>query len=481
MIKSRSVISRGSLIVWVISYLFFLTSLVNNFSASHDSIHYLNDIVKGKNLFHQHHLLYHFLANKWLLLWSGFGEDHYIIESFTALWGSSALTMVYLFLRRRFHHSSTTSGLGTAVVAFSYGVWFYSTNIEVYLPPLFFILLCLYILTKKDLSKNDIWKIAVLHSLAILFHQVNILFAVVVLHYIIKNKMYQWLPTYIITGILITGGMYFITGWFIEGHNSFSAWIGWMQGYTVGHDYWQPPSIKTPLHVLTGFAHAFIGGHFIFQLPAVEQYLQNSFQSHGLKDEIFLSNNIDPLMAWTLTVVAVGLAIYLLVLIIKFIVRYKSIKVHYPVIDPLLITLLVYSAFFCFWMPEILEFWILQMVLVWILLIGTMRIKPVIYILPFVVFFINYLGSMRWLQDSKNDWYYNETQKIERVVAPGDLIIVDNEWILKDYLRYYTEATIVATDEPDYDKAATDKLIEQRRLIGQKVFYYKDGLRDLVE
>ncbi len=481
MIKSGTTISRSSLIVWIISYLFFLSTLVNNFSASHDSIHYLNDIVNGTNLFHQHHLLYHFLANKWLLLWQGLAADHYVIESFTALWGASALTMVYLFFRRRFHHSGIISALGTAVVAFSYGVWFYSVNIEVYLPPLFFILLCLYILAKKTFAVSDVWKIALFHSLAILFHQVNILFAIVVLYGIMKNKMYSSLRVYALTGIVIVGTIYFIAGWIIEGHNSFSGWIEWMQGYTVGHDYWQPPTLKTPLHVITGFAHAFIGGHFIFQLPALEHYLQNSFQSHGLKDEIFLSGNIDPLMAWTLTVIAVTLAVYLLVLMIKFFLRYKSIKGQYPMITPLLITLLVYSAFFCFWMPEILEFWILQMVIVWLLLIGTMPIKPAIYFLPVVMFVVNYFGSMRWLQDANNDWYYNETKKINELVSPGDLIIVDNEWILKDYLRYYTEATIIATDEPGYNKTDTDNLATEKRASNQKVFYYKDGLSDFVK
>jgi hypothetical protein len=125
----------GPLIVWVTSYVFFILTLVSNFSAAHDSIHYLNDIVKGENLFHQHHLLYHFLANKWLGFWQGFfgcGESspdtitmgllycrqHYIIESFTALWGASVLTLVYLFFRNRFFLTRAACLSGTAVIAF---------------------------------------------------------------------------------------------------------------------------------------------------------------------------------------------------------------------------------------------------------------------------------------------------------------------------------------------------------------------------
>ncbi len=156
---------------------------------------------------------------------------------------------------------------------------------------MFFILWCLYIVTQKDFKRNDVLKVAVLHSLAILFHQVNILFSLIIIYAVVINRKHlnvvNALGFYALIGFIITAGTYFIVGWIIEGNNSFPTWIYWMEGYTVNNHYWQAPGIKTPLHVLTGFSHAFIGGHYIFQLPAVEQYFQQSFQSHGLKDEFF--------------------------------------------------------------------------------------------------------------------------------------------------------------------------------------------------
>lgn len=497
----------GALIVWIASYLFFIVTLVNNFSAAHDSIHYLNDIVKGENLFHQHHLLYHFLANKWLNLWTAFFgcntypplaeiaglpagggllycRPHYIIESFTALWGSSVLTMVYLFFRNRFFLTRAACLLGTSIIGVSYGTWFYSVNIEVYMPPLFFILWCLYLLTGKDFSPKDVWKIAVLHSLAILFHQVNILFAVVVLYVLIRNRVFNALFKYALTGLVITGGAYFVAGWIILGNNSFASWIHWMEGYTVGHDYWQPLSLKTPIHVITGFSHAFIGGHFIFKIPAIEHYLQQSFQSHGLKDEIFLASNISHATAWILAALTCLLALVILMLSVKFISRFRAMKMHFRVINPLLVCLAVYSVFFCFWMPEILEFWILQMVIVWLLLVGMMPLlkfpfgikqNPGLVILAASLACINFFGSIRWLQDRENDWFLVETRKIAPAVKPGDIIVVENEWILKDYLKYYTPATIIATDEPGHDKQDAGKIIEQAIKDKAKVFHYSNG------
>ena len=91
---------RGAVVVWLVTYIFFLLTLANNFSASHDSINYLLHITRGEHLFHQHHLLYHFLAHKWLQVFSAIFPNvagHLIIEAFTAFWGSANLALCYLF------------------------------------------------------------------------------------------------------------------------------------------------------------------------------------------------------------------------------------------------------------------------------------------------------------------------------------------------------------------------------------------------
>ena len=115
---------RGAVMVWLMSYVFFLLTLANNFSASHDSINYLNGIVKGEHLFHPHHLLYHYYAHLWLLLFSKIFTgvpQHYIIESFTAVWGSGILAVCYLFFRVRFNLTHAVSPLAITLIAFSYG------------------------------------------------------------------------------------------------------------------------------------------------------------------------------------------------------------------------------------------------------------------------------------------------------------------------------------------------------------------------
>jgi hypothetical protein len=199
-----------------------------------------------------------------------------------------------LFFRNRFNLTTGVSALAVTLIAFSYGTWFYSVNIEVYSPPLFFILCSLFIITKKDPQDADVWKLAILQSFAILFHQVNIVFTPVVIYWLFMNRhklnLVSSLLKYAVLGLILTGGLYFICGVLYEHKTTLQQFTEWILGYTVGHSYWQPLSMKTPLNAGVGFSRSFIGGHFIFQHPALESMLKNSFRSHGLRDEIFLSS-----------------------------------------------------------------------------------------------------------------------------------------------------------------------------------------------
>lgn len=486
---------RGAVMVWLISYIFFLITLANNFSASHDSINYLIGIVNGRNLFHPHHLLYHYYAYLWLILFKNIFPavaEHYIIESFTAVWGSFILAICYLFFRNRFNLSQSVSALAITLVAFSYGTWFYSVNIEVYAPPVFFILCCLYIITKDEAVASDVWKVAILQSFAILFHQVNILFTLIVIYWLFRNRrkldVVSSFLKYAVLGLILTGGVYIICGVVYEQKNTVAAFTEWILGYTQGHSYWQPLTAKTPVNVIAGFSRSFIGGHFIFQHQPLENLLKDSFRSHGLRDEIFLTSGITATVTWLLTIITVIFAGLMFILLVRFVSKYRSMTLHFHVINPILFTIGVYSLFFCFWMPEILEFWILQMVLVWLVFIGMLpayrfpfniNLLKGIFFLSVSLFLINYFGSMRWLQKSSNDWYYTEVKKLDSNLTSSDIVVVENEWILKDYVRYFSKARVIATDEPGFNKTEARKMISDAVSQNHKVIIYKDGWKTI--
>jgi len=485
-VKSRF---KEAAAVWFTSYLFFLFFLVSNFSAAHDSINYLNNISRGEHLFHQHHLLYHFLARQWLVLWKSIlpaVPEHFMIESFTAVWGSAILSVSYLFLRVRFGLRPLAAIGGIMTIGFSFGVWFYSTNIEVYTPPAFFIIWCLYLVSAEKLSVGIGWLVGVLNSMAVLFHQVNVLFAVVMIICLYARR--GSIPAgrvfiqYAVTSILLAGGTYFLIGWFVERHNSLSAWIAWMEGYTVGHGYWQPLSLATPLHVITGFAHAFVGGHFVFRLPAVETWLKTSFESHGLADEVYLASGISHTMAWLLTILSLLLALIMGLMLFRFLINWKILigKAAY-IFQPLLACLFVYSLFFCFWMPEILEFWIIQMILVWLILAGSLAFittpwkggaTGALMLTAVLLFTINFFGSMTWLDKQGFDLYFKKVEPLSRIVRQGDLVLVEDGWILRDFMIRYLDAPVISSGDPDYSAISTADKIEQTLAGKGRVYVY---------
>ena len=479
------------LLVFAGSLLFFHLTLAANLSGPHDSINYLNGIIKGgEHLSHPHHLLYHYSAYYWLHITSAIFpgiRDYYLVESFTAFCGSISMAIVYSFFRWRFNWKPWPSIVFSSVIAFSYGMWFYSTNIEVYAPAMMFLLASLYILASPDFSMKDVWKVSALHCLAIVYHQLHILFAIVILWILFtRRKQLKLLPAlavYAITGLVLVGGAYFYMGWVVAGQDSIDQWVGWMRGYTTHHDYWQWPGASTPSHVFTGFSHAFVGGHFVFRLPGIDNYFDKLRAAHSLHDEIFLAQHISKGTAIFLTVLTLLLAIATLILIVRFIRRYRSIKTKWPtVIPPLIVCGAVYSAFFCVWMPEILEFWIFQTVLFWLLLLGTFtvtgfpKIKAVTtgIALSLSLLIINYFGSIRWLQDLDHDWYYLKVKPVQEFIKKNDVVLLQQGWILKDFIEYFTKADVTEVPALPHLRPAVDSTLNDHLSRGGRIIIYPE-------
>jgi len=478
--------------VFLISYLFFLLTLAENFSGPHDSINYLNGIVKGHPLINQHHLLYHVTARYWLVLMQPLFpgvHNYYIVEAFTALWGSGSLVVAYCFFRKRFNLPVFTSAASTAVIAFSYGFWFYSVNIEVYGPPMFFLLLALYVMTRPELKKNDITKIIILHILAILFHQINILFGIIVLYkfWVERQKInvFKAVAGYALAGLIFVGGAYFYAGWIIEGQNTFPLWTSWMKGYARQAQYWQPMDLSMPGHVVIGYSHAFIGGHFVFQIPEVHSYIDKSLGVHSLHDELFLVRNSSPTFVVVLSSLAITVAILMVWMVIRFILKFKTIITgRKKLVLPIVYCGAVYSIFFCFWMPEILEFWILQTVLFWLLMLGLapiyrfpLQLKTNTGIVFFAIslFTVNFFGSVRPLMKIENDWYYNKVIPVMNTATSKDLVLLQDAWILKDFIDYFGKAKSMPVPWKDSLVPITNKAIMQTLENKGKIYVYPEA------
>ncbi|MGB8190667.1 MAG: hypothetical protein WCF67_02055 [Chitinophagaceae bacterium] len=475
----------GTLSVFVVFLVIYLLTLTSNFTGPHDSMAYLNMLKTEHGLWHPHHLLYHVSSKYWLGFWKMVFpsvEDYLIIESFSSVWGAATLSLVFRFFRKRFNLPVLTSWLGTAVIGFSYGIWFYSVNVEVYMPALFFTLWSLYILGEKEWSAKEVWRASLVHSLAILFHQMNILLVPVLLYKIWSQRkniyVFKSIFWYALTGAAVVGGMYFIGGWIIEGHNDFSKWFGWIRGYTETNEYWQPLSWKTPLFAALGFLRTIVGGQFLFRLGDAEENMNAFLKVHALQDEQFLVRNLSTGMVWTIFILSMLLGVLMLILFIRFIRKFReNMRTSKHVITPLLLYVAIYSFYFLFWMPEILEFWLGHCVIFWLLLIGTYkpvgrRLNIISGSIAVLLFVINFSSSIRPMQDIKNDIGYARIEKLTHAATANDLVLVQDPWLLKDFIEYYTKSHVEAIPKDKQQAQNLHVRINNALATGNRVFVF---------
>ena len=479
-------------LVFIVFLLFFILTRTANFSSAHDSIDYLNNLNLGTNLFINAHLLYHITAYGFMKAVMALHletHSYYAVELMDSIWASGSMMIVYLFFRNRFGFNGVSAFISTWVPALSFGFWFYATNIEVYMPPLLFLLCAMYILTKKSVNGRNFILVAVLHSLAIMYHQSNIIFLPVVLFRMWQSRDHIRIrvifAAYAGIGILMVAGSYLGISWFALGYHSWAGFHTWFTGMATQSDYWNPVALSTLVGAWIGFSHSFIGGHFIFNLPVISGGLQKLLYYHSLDDEMFLVRHLSKGMSVLIFAVFIIFLFIMILLVTKLLVQRKRIIAGLQhVTGTLTVFLIVYSIFFFFWMPSNLEFWINQSVIFWVLILGMsfrtgavwkFRQPYLSLILAVCLFLINFIGSLYWLENLNNDLFYRKVQYVSSHSHAGDLILLRDSWQLEDYLnRYSADSTAIIPAADTMSRSSLPLAISRCLARGGKVFFFDE-------
>src|SRR5262245_56316006 len=175
---------RSALAIGAAAAVAYALTLSSVPALTHDSLNYLDNIrTGGMALYHPHHLAYNAVARVWLNLLGalGLGGDAlHRVELLNSLFGGVAAALVWTLLRHQAKAGPRAALAATAGAAFSFGVWFYSVSVEVYILPLVLLLATLLVLTGPRLTRPTMAAAGVLNGLAVVAHQINVLFAVVV-------------------------------------------------------------------------------------------------------------------------------------------------------------------------------------------------------------------------------------------------------------------------------------------------------------
>ncbi len=157
-------------------------------------------------MFHPHHLIFTPSMRGFLLAITFIGIDLTILEAgqlFNISFAAFTVGLIHRTLRSVV--SPGTSFLIPIILLFCNGFWSYSTQIEVYIPSIFFSLLMLWALKGNSLGTSRIIVAILAFALATLFHQTNVLLAGPL--FIVLGR-YSWKKAVLIStgaGMLVLG------------------------------------------------------------------------------------------------------------------------------------------------------------------------------------------------------------------------------------------------------------------------------------
>jgi len=429
--------------VGLLFLILFLVTLSKNLSAAHDSISYINEIDKGI-FFHPHHLLYNYLAAKWVVLLKVLGigrpDSVYAVESLNSVFGAMTISLGYIFLRKIVGFNLKDAFILSFLPAASFGFWYYSTTVEVYIIPLFFLFLCfLWFFSCKD-SRTKWFLIGLFHGIAILFHQVHCLFFITVVSVIfIQNskpfnfkRIFSGITVYSFTAAIVSAFPYLFITHFILGKKTFLDKWDWFTDYAQKSEYWNTFGINALIKAAIGFGRSIIGGHFIFPAIGGEILSKTILKGKWIADEMFLVRNMSRqqgIFLIVLTLLLFSLIAYLKIISMKSLK--KIISDNWKILTISFIWLVSYTIFFIFWEPSNLEFWIPQSLIAWLILIVILKDtihkkdinSKIVLLLPVLLFSINLFGSMRFFNNWDNDYYFRKVIPLQSTVSSGDLVI----------------------------------------------------------
>ncbi|MCB2203223.1 glycosyltransferase family 39 protein [bacterium] len=373
---------RTTLLLGLALLLLYILTQSSNLSSAHDAADYLLMMRNGE-YFHPHHLLYNGAAALWTMLWQTVLPSLQavtLVAWLNALFGAGCVAMLHLLLRERLSVPPVPALFGALLPGFSFGLWFYSVTVEVYVIPLFFLLLALYILSAERVNMRLVVAAGCAHALAMLFHQVHALFivpAVVMIWLRFRRQPgppWQQRPGRPLAAYTLTAGLgaalpYLGIGIFALGHRTPQSYFHWFFRYAGNSGFYEIPGPASLVKALIGFGKSIIGGEFLFAIPRMRELMQRLLPTKWLDDEYFL---VRALPEWAaLLLVLLSIAIVLLIAWMLLRARWRAAFRHTPGILIALTTFLgTYTLFFLVWEPSNPEFWIPQSAVFFLILIA---------------------------------------------------------------------------------------------------------------
>lgn len=476
------VLLRESAPIWVVLFAVYTLTLSSVPALTHDSLTYLNAMHRGGvGLWHPHHLVYNAIGAEWLRFVRSLGvvsDGLKIVAWVNSALGATSAVLCYLLLRDRAQTGRLLALAGTVGAVGSFGFWFYSVSVEVYLLPLTVLLAATYVLISPRLGIRHVLAVGGLTGLAVLGHQVNVMFGAVVVVVLLgkartvgRATVARWFAAWAATASAVVVAAYGLVMWLVVKPQSAAEANSWFTRYAGTDTFWVPPGPSTLPRAGFGASRAIVGGHFMFRFGWFRDRVASAMPGKSLIDEAFLVRNLPIGLAALLAVTALVGGILLVLVLVRGVRRRGFVPARArTLLLALAAWVVTYSLFFLVWEPTNVEFWIPQITCVWLAAAalcarsaraadpdgdadagGPRRAEPglwprLLLAAAVLVSVTNFAGSILPAVDSANDIYAYRFRALGRVVGVGDAVVVDRPYLSTGYNTRNTGAGAIPAE-----------------------------------
>ncbi len=448
-----------------LALLYFLT-IPGNHAEAQDAFWYAYDAREKPfhALFHIHHLLY--LPVMHALYLAVHPTDAYdFLIGVDLLCGVATVGLLYLWLERGMRLGRPASLFGSLFLAFCYGYWRYSVEVEVYLPSLVLTVLLAWRVLRRTQGPPGAgsWAgrllTALLATAAVLMHApLAVPLAVVAVPiYLLLTRRWRALAVYAVVPTVLLTGIYY------------AAW----QAEVKANDPTMPPPGATFAKFLVevdapddagvklsnvpktaiGLGADVVSSGYLFAIPAVRDRLFAAFPGRNLARDAFTARSYSRSLAYIglgLTVVLLGLIGFVAVARLEWSRERLRALLAWPETVALLLWLGAYFVLVGVVEPENPENWVnfllplavLAALLVHFLYRDAARAK-----LPWVFVGLllaqNLLGGFFVIHNPDSDLNRHRSAWVIAHARAGDVVFTRDNDVFTRFVRYHTPAQVV--------------------------------------
>ncbi len=413
--KERLLLTR-SVFVFFATLISYLTTLTH--VHTFDALSYVLDVDRKHwtDVLHPHHLAYGPLGSliHSVLHSIGIGGSVLVpLQVVNALAGASGVAL-FCALVQRVTRRVDLALCGALLLGSSYAYWYYAVEVEVYAVAALFLIVCLWlmveVLQRPGLSYRLYMALGCVQGMAVLFHQTNVLLCVpITLALVLGARRFsagvpvpslRLFVAYIGPFACVTVGSYIVVGFGIYGLRSWATFVEWMMFY-ARTGWW--------------------GGAITYEKWAD--------LGRGLSD----------------TLAQPGGALFGLLLVGLLVLYLRRLLAGYAcLVAVLFVWLACYGAFFMWWEPDNVEFWVASLppfvlLLMLALSVGEVRSwQPGVWVAGAVgvsMWGVNY-DAIAYRGNSAYDEHRCITHELVEHSMPDDLLLVA-DGLQGLYLSYY--------------------------------------------